>query len=46
MNKSYRNTSEIAEYAKSVGGSKDIQYVARHGKAVERHTIKTLEKNM
>lgn len=44
MNKSYRNTSEIAEYAKSVGGSKDIQYVARHGKAVERHTIKTLEK--
>mgnify|MGYP005759893615 CR=1 FL=1 len=44
MNKSYRNTSEIAEYAKSVGGFKDIQYVARHGKAVERHTIKTLEK--
>ena len=44
MNKSYRNTSEIAEYAKSVGGSKDIQYVARHGKAVERHIIKTLEK--
>lgn len=44
MNKSYRNTSEIAEYAKSIGGSKDIQYVARHGKAVERHTIKTLEK--
>lgn len=44
MNKSYRNTSEIAEYAKSVGGSKDIQYVARHGKAVERHAIKTLEK--
>ena len=44
MNKSYRNTSEIAEYAKTTGGSKDIQYVARHGKAVERHTIKTLEK--
>ena len=44
MNKSYRNTSEIAEYAKSVGGSKDVQYVARHGKAVERHIIKTLEK--
>lgn len=44
MNKSYRNTSEIAEYAKSIGGSKDIQYVARHGKTVERHTIKTLEK--
>ena len=44
MNKSYRNTSEIAEYAKTVGGSKDIQYVARHGKAVERQTIKTLEK--
>ena len=44
MNKSYRNTSEIAEYAKTTGGTKDIQYVARHGKAVERHTIKTLEK--
>ena len=44
MNKSYRNTSEIAEYAKTTGGSKDIQYVARHGKAVERQTIKTLEK--
>ena len=44
MNKSYRNTSEIAEYAKFVGESKDIQYVARHGKAVERQTIKTLEK--
>lgn len=44
MNKSYRNTSEIAEYAKTIGGSKDIQYVARHGKAVERYTIKTLEK--
>ena len=44
MNKSYRNTSEIAEYANSVGGFKDIQYVARHGKAVERHIIKTLEK--
>lgn len=44
MNKSYRNTSEIAEYAKTTGGSQDIQYVARHGKAVERHTIKTLEK--
>ena len=44
MNKSYRNTSEIAEYAKTTGGSQDIQYVARHGKAVERQTIKTLEK--
>lgn len=43
MNKSYRNTSEIAEYAKTVGGDKDIQYVARHGKEVERHTIKNLE---
>ena len=43
MNKSYRNTSEIAEYAKTVGGDKDIQYVARHGKEVERHTINSLE---
>ena len=43
MNKSYRNTSEIAEYAKTVGGTDDIQYVARHGKAVERHTINSLK---
>ena len=43
MNKSYRNTSEIAEYAKTVGGTDDIQYVARHGKDVERHTIKNPE---
>ena len=43
MNKSYRNTSEIAEYAKTVGGTDDIQYVARHGKAVERRAINSLE---
>lgn len=43
MNKSYRNTSEIAEYAKTVGGTDDIEYVARHGKAVERHTINSLK---
>ena len=43
MNKSYRNTSEIAEYAKTAGGTEDIQYVARHGKEVEKHLIKNLE---
>lgn len=34
MNKSYRNTAEIAEYAKKVSGVTGIEYVNRHGKAV------------
>ncbi|MCD8082490.1 MAG: AAA family ATPase [Clostridiales bacterium] len=35
MNKSYRNTEEIAEYAKKITDVTDIEYVARHGKPVE-----------
>jgi DNA helicase-2/ATP-dependent DNA helicase PcrA len=35
MKKSYRNTAEIAEYAKSLTEVKGIEYVNRHGKAVE-----------
>lgn len=35
MNKSYRNTAEIAEYAQKISQVTEIEYVARHGKEVE-----------
>lgn len=35
MNKSYRNTVEIAEYARGIGGTEDIQLLKRHGKEVK-----------
>ena len=35
MNRSYRNTLEIAEYARRISGIKGIEYVNRHGKEVE-----------
>ncbi|MDO4322371.1 MAG: UvrD-helicase domain-containing protein [Lachnospiraceae bacterium] len=35
MNKSYRNTLEIAEYAQRVSGVTGIEYLQRHGKEVE-----------
>jgi len=35
MNRSYRNTAEIAEYAKHISDIKGVEYVNRHGKAVE-----------
>lgn len=35
MNKSYRNTSEIAEYAKKITSVEGIEYIRRHGKEVE-----------
>lgn len=34
MNKSYRNTTEIAAYAQRVSGVTGIEYLQRHGKAV------------
>lgn len=37
MNKSYRNTAEIAEYAQKVSHVKGIEYVERHGKSVEEY---------
>ena len=38
MNKSYRNTLEIAEYAADITGVKDIKFLERHGKpVVEEH---------
>lgn len=35
MNKSYRNTAEIAEYAKKITPVEEIEYIRRHGKEVE-----------
>lgn len=35
MNKSYRNTVEIARYAETLGGIKETELLDRHGKAVE-----------
>ena len=39
MNKSYRNTAEIAEYAKKLTDVKGIEYINRHGKAVTEYTV-------
>ena len=41
MNKSYRNTIEIAEYARNVSDVKEIEYLQRHGKPVEEMTCST-----
>lgn len=41
MNKSYRNTIEIAEYARNVSDMKGIEYMQRHGKPVEEMTCST-----
>ena len=35
MNRSYRNTIEIAEYAEKLGALNNVQYLERHGKPVE-----------
>lgn len=35
LNRSYRNTWEIAEYAGRIGGITGIEYMKRHGRAVE-----------
>ncbi|MGN8944158.1 HelD family protein [Bariatricus sp. HCP28S3_E4] len=41
MNRSYRNTIEIAEYARNVSDVKGIEYMQRHGKPVEEMTCST-----
>ena len=46
MNKSYRNTSEIAEYAKSVGGSKDNPVCSKTRKSSRKTYHKNTGKNM
>lgn len=43
MNKSYRNTVEIAEYASAITNVEGIKYLERHGKPVEEITCKSKE---
>lgn len=43
MNKSYRNTIEIAKYAESMNGVSGIEYIKRHGKEVEEMQLSTWE---
>lgn len=46
MKKSYRNTTEIAQYAKNISNVSGIEYVERHGKDVEEFTGLTVEETM
>lgn len=39
MNKSYRNTMEIAKYAEKISGVTDLELLDRHGKEVEEKTF-------
>ena len=41
MNKSYRNTWEIATFAAGISGISDIELLERHGKAVEERRFPT-----
>lgn len=43
MNKSYRNTWEIAVFAAGISGVTDIELLERHGKDVEERTFSTEE---
>lgn len=43
MNKSYRNTIEIARYAESMNGVSGIEYIKRHGKEVEEMQLSIWE---
>ncbi len=43
MNKSYRNTVEIATYAAALTGIRDMELFDRHGKEVEEHTFLNVE---
>lgn len=43
MNKSYRNTVEIATYAAALTGIRDLELFDRHGKEVEEHTFLNVE---
>lgn len=43
MNKSYRNTVEIAEYANKIANVSDIEIFERHGKPVEERTCESVE---
>lgn len=46
MNKSYRNTTEIAEYAKKFSEEKGVEYLDRHGKDVEVSSFENKEQAM
>ena len=53
MNKSYRNTWEIASYAGKISGITDIELLERHGKEVEEklfaseeELLSEIEKNL
>lgn len=41
MNKSYRNTVEIARYAQQIAGDEDMELLERHGKPVAEETVQT-----
>ena len=43
MKKSYRNTIEIAEYAKKLAGDTDVELFERHGKPVEERLFPSEE---
>ena len=44
MNKSYRNTVEISEYANHIAGITDVEVFKRHGKLVTEKKAASLEK--
>lgn len=46
MNKSYRNTTEIAEYAKKFSEEKGVEYLDRHGKEVEISSFENREQTL
>lgn len=43
LNKSYRNTREIADYAGKIGHTEEIEFLDRHGKEVEERTFESDE---
>lgn len=43
LNKSYRNTVEIGEYAANLGGVSTTEFLVRHGKAVEEKSFASLD---
>lgn len=43
MNKSYRNTLEIAEYARGISGDQELELFERHGKEVEEKSFSSME---
>lgn len=46
LNRSYRNTYEIAEYANRIAGIQGIEYMKRHGKGVEEISCSSREETV